>query len=639
MAENKKWSEKELVNSWTNAARVCILDGSPLDNKTVLLSSVLNSVIGYTPVEQAGVVADTYYNKIKVNKYGFVVSGEWLDPGGSAYTHPSFPALNLTNTIVTGVTVTNQGHVAGITSATFKELLSSELGNPADSNNTYVLSSSITGVRSWVPMTAGTTLTKVAITNLLGLNNSTYENALGNPATNGYILSSTLTGTRSWVENIPLKLGVSRSIWGNSFDGSAGITGSIVFEYDRVEKFIKGNVFGGAIRLRGNSTGATDRGIQLGRVDNTSAWLAYLTVNADTGFVGIGTDSPSALLDLYSQTNNLPATSGTLQAGARLRLGRRDGAVLDFGSVGSSGLWLQATSGADLSLKYPILINPNGGNVLINKTVDEGYGFDLIGTARIAGAFSVNGTGLFTDKTTHNQGLNAANRIQVADGNATMNTANYGTLGVTRLSTGAYDRAYFAMSKETAVIWAMGIGINNDFLLGIPNTSSNIASIYLKINPTTGNALFTGDVVAYSTGLPTSLVLPIASDTALGTVKTGASLNITAEGLINFKVPHYTTVSTSTYKVCKDITAEIPLGTGSIANSESISVTLTFLPISNSFGVVGNILANASTWAGVGMKISFVKGGTYWMAFITNDLGVSVVKDGIYLSISAKQTV
>lgn len=30
MAENKKWSQKELVNSWTNAARICILDGAPL---------------------------------------------------------------------------------------------------------------------------------------------------------------------------------------------------------------------------------------------------------------------------------------------------------------------------------------------------------------------------------------------------------------------------------------------------------------------------------------------------------------------------------------------------------------------------------------------------------------------------------
>ena len=46
MAENKKWSQKELVNSWTNAARICILDGAPLDNKTLLISDLLSGTWG-----------------------------------------------------------------------------------------------------------------------------------------------------------------------------------------------------------------------------------------------------------------------------------------------------------------------------------------------------------------------------------------------------------------------------------------------------------------------------------------------------------------------------------------------------------------------------------------------------------------
>ena len=35
MAENKKWSQKELVNSWTNAARICILDVAWNDRSAV----------------------------------------------------------------------------------------------------------------------------------------------------------------------------------------------------------------------------------------------------------------------------------------------------------------------------------------------------------------------------------------------------------------------------------------------------------------------------------------------------------------------------------------------------------------------------------------------------------------------------
>jgi len=123
-----------------------------------------------------------------------------------------------------------------------------------------------------------------------------------------------------------------------------------------------------------------------------------------------------------------------------------------------------------------------------------------------------------------------------------------------------------------------------------------------------------------------------------GTAIAGSSLIMTGN-TVNVRNRHYTSTSAYTDNKTREITAEIPIGTGTIANTESISITLTFLPISISYGVVGNILANASTWAGVGMKVSFVKGGTYWIAFVTNDLGVSVTKDGIYLSISAKQTV
>lgn len=51
MAENKKWSQKELVNSWTSAARICILDGAPLDNKTLLIRDLLSGTGGGSTLE------------------------------------------------------------------------------------------------------------------------------------------------------------------------------------------------------------------------------------------------------------------------------------------------------------------------------------------------------------------------------------------------------------------------------------------------------------------------------------------------------------------------------------------------------------------------------------------------------------
>lgn len=65
-----------------------------------------------------------------------------------------------------------------------------------------------------------------------------------------------------------------------------------------------------------------------------------------------------------------PATTGTTQAGI-LRLRTPSDGCLDFGEAVSAPYpaWLQHTSAADLSLEYPLALNPNGGNVSIGLPV------------------------------------------------------------------------------------------------------------------------------------------------------------------------------------------------------------------------------------------------------------------------------
>ncbi len=88
-------------------------------------------------------------------------------------------------------------------------------------------------------------------------------------------------------------------------------------------------------------------------------------VNPSGGSVGIGTASPSVRLDVKGASGS-PATSGTAQTGAfRLQSSGANSNVLDMGTQDASpfGAWLQVTSRSNLANTYPLVLNPNGGNV------------------------------------------------------------------------------------------------------------------------------------------------------------------------------------------------------------------------------------------------------------------------------------
>ena len=116
-----------------------------------------------------------------------------------------------------------------------------------------------------------------------------------------------------------------------------------------------------------NLSGATTRPL----FDFRNISTSVLTIAAN-GNVGINDSSPESRLTVVttgSTAGAYPATSGTIQTGdiARLRNGGTN-LVLDIGGFSSNGNWLQSTNQTDLSLTYPLLLNPNGGKVGINLT-------------------------------------------------------------------------------------------------------------------------------------------------------------------------------------------------------------------------------------------------------------------------------
>jgi hypothetical protein len=94
-----------------------------------------------------------------------------------------------------------------------------------------------------------------------------------------------------------------------------------------------------------------------------------MRINGATGFLGLGTSAPDVLLHTrITGAGGVPATSGTSQSNAAIRIGGSSTTgVLDFG-CNSDAPWIQSTDRTDLSQKYKLLLNPNGGNVGIGTT-------------------------------------------------------------------------------------------------------------------------------------------------------------------------------------------------------------------------------------------------------------------------------
>lgn len=98
--------------------------------------------------------------------------------------------------------------------------------------------------------------------------------------------------------------------------------------------------------------------------------------------MGIGTTTPDGKMHIVGSPVAMPATSGTTQTGiiARLQGGGGSNGVLDIGNAGNGISWIQTTNKLDLSLGYPLLLNPNGGNIGIGTTAPR-TNLDVLGSS------------------------------------------------------------------------------------------------------------------------------------------------------------------------------------------------------------------------------------------------------------------
>jgi hypothetical protein len=103
---------------------------------------------------------------------------------------------------------------------------------------------------------------------------------------------------------------------------------------------------------------------------------AKLFWDASAERLGVGTITPNAPVDAQlNGIGGLPVSSGTAQTYGSLRVGATSfNTILDMGTAGATGAWLQASDRTGLGTNYSLLLNPNGGNVGINTSSPTSYG-------------------------------------------------------------------------------------------------------------------------------------------------------------------------------------------------------------------------------------------------------------------------
>ena len=112
----------------------------------------------------------------------------------------------------------------------------------------------------------------------------------------------------------------------------------------------------------------------------TNGWQSRMTLTSG-GNVGIGTNSPKLGLHTNRGASSAPATSGTTANGIAMFTPSDGTNALMIGAYGTSPYanWIQSSDYNNFAISFPLALQPNGGNVLIGTTTDNGAKLQVVG--------------------------------------------------------------------------------------------------------------------------------------------------------------------------------------------------------------------------------------------------------------------
>lgn len=273
---------------------------------------------------------------------------------------------------------------------------------------------------------------------------------------------------------------------GTVFDTSTDLTG--YSRLDRNESVTGGKTFSQRIEALGgiNVTGtiASSGALTISPVINSNLILSC----TGTGWVQLQGDGIAA-----------PASSGSTQSNGHIaRFKGGNNAIIDFGSNSLTYLWIQATDLSDLSVNYPLALNPNGGTVSVGALLD----------------LSASTAGQIKFPVGQNASADANTLDDYEEGEATISITFGGSSTGLTLNSSYNKIRYVKIGRKVSisgyiVFTNKGSSTGNALLTGLPFTSQNENSSFasISIGYYAGMSSLTDGFGAYISSNSTSMTL------------------------------------------------------------------------------------------------------------------------------------
>lgn len=253
-----------------------------------------------------------------------------------------------------------------------------------------------------------------------------------------------------------------------------------------------------------------------------------------SGNLGVrGGGVTGAAVEAWGAVNALPAATGSSAEAAFRASGGGTNAILDVGTSGATGVaWLQARNRTNYATNYSILINPNGGNLGVNRA-DPSYPLDVSGSVRFTGGLNVGTTGASTGEIVASSnisgasgaftgGLNVGIASSAATGEIRTSSASNPRIVIESTGSTSFSRSFLRFSGATVGDF-MSIGYYPDASPRRMHINYNSESASLPIMSLTST-----NRVGINTQTP-SYTLDVSGDVrASGAINVGTAAGTTA---------------------------------------------------------------------------------------------------------------